>query len=482
MTRQIRRMATVMLLLFAALFVNLNVIQLVKADDLANNPANKRLIIKEYQIQRGPIVVGEKEIAHSVPTNDDLKYLRKYEQPELYAHVTGYYSYLLQRSGLEKSLNETLTGTPTEVLAQNLAELLGTRDEVGNTVRLTLDPKVQAAARQALGSRTGAVVAIDPTSGAVLAHYANPSFDPNPLSSHDANTILSTWDDLRQDPSQPLLDRVTRATYPPGSTFKLIDTAAALEQGIPPDTAFEDTGTYTPPQTTKAIHNFSPGPCTGGGTITLRDALRVSCNVTFARLGVQLGAETLIRTAERFGYNREIPYELPTVKSSIPKALDPPATAQSAIGQRDVRVTPLQAAMIVAAIANNGKLMRPHLVDEVLDPSGRVLRGANAGPWTDGRFDAQAVSPETARRLQELMVNVVDNGTGRAARIPGVRVGGKTGTAQVPNETPTAWFVGFAGPHVAVAVVVPDAGNDATGGHTAAPIAKAVMEAAVGNR
>ncbi len=480
MTRQIRRMATVMLLLFAALFVNLNVIQLVKADDLARNPANKRLIIKEYQIQRGPIVVGEKEIAKSVPTDDDLKYLRRYEQPELYAHVTGYYSYILQRAGLESALNETLTGTPTEVLAQNLAELLGTRDDVGNTVRLTLNPAVQAAARQALGDRTGAVVAIDPTSGAVLAHYANPSYDPNPLSSHDADTILKTWDALRQDPDRPLLDRVTRATYPPGSTFKLIVTAAALEQGIPPDTAFEDTGSYTPPQTSKSINNFSPGPCTGGGTITLRDALRVSCNTTFARLGVQLGADALIRTAERFGYNRDLPYELPVVKSTIPKALDPPATAQSAIGQRDVRETPLEAAEMVAAIANDGKLVRPHLVAEVLDPSGRVLRGGSGGPWTDGRFDAQAISPESARQLQELMVTVVEDGTGKAARIPGVRVGGKTGTAQVPGETPTAWFVEFADTRVAVAVVVPDAGDDATGGHTAAPIAKAVMEAALG--
>ncbi len=483
MSRQIRRVATLMLVLFAAMFINLNVIQLVRSDALATNPANRRLIIREYQIDRGPIVVGEEEVVHSVATDDDLKYLRVYEDPQLWSHLTGYYSFVLQRAGLEAAMNDALTGTSTEVLAQNLAELLGGRDDRGNTVQLTIDPAVQREARRALGDRIGAVVALDPTTGAILASYSNPGYDPNVLASHDANAILEAWGELQQEPTNPLQDRVTRATYPPGSTFKLITAAAALEQGrLEPGTALADLDEYRPPQTSNPITNFSPGTCTGTSTITLADALRVSCNTAFAKLGVDLGADALIQTAERFGYNRTPPYLLPTVKSVIPKELDPPATAQSAIGQRDVRVTPLQAAMVAAAIANEGQLMKPYLVAQVLDPTGRVAKGPDTGVWSDGRFDGQAVSPRTAQLLREMMIGVVEQGTGKAARIPDVRVAGKTGTAEVPGQTSTVWFVGFADDRVAVAVVLPDAGVDATGGGEAAPIARAVMEAALGLR
>lgn len=482
MTRQIRRVTIVMLVLFTALFVNLNVLQVVRGDELANHQANRRLLIKEYEIERGPIIVGDTEIAHSEPTSGELKYLRVYEEPALYAHLTGYYSFVVARAGLEQALNDQLRGTPTELLAQNLAELVVGRDEAGNTVQLTIDPRVQLAARSALGDRIGAVVALNPTTGAVLAHYSNPTFDPNVLSSHDGGSVLEAWRALSTDPAQPLLDRVTRETFAPGSTFKLVVAAAALERGLQPDTAFEDHAEYVPPQTEKAITNYSPGSCADGATISLAEALRVSCNTTFAELGVQLGADALIQTAERFGFNRDNPYVLPTVRSEIPKELDPPATAQSAIGQRDVRATPLEMAMLTAAIANDGQLMRPYVVDRILEPDGRTLRGPNSGPWQSGSFGAQAVTPRTSQLLQEMMVSVVDQGTGRRAAIPGVRVGGKTGTAELPNETPTVWFVGFADDDVAVAVVLPDAGEGATGGAVAAPIAKAVMETALGLR
>lgn len=483
MTRQLRRLSAFMLVLFAALFVNLNVIQLVRADDLANNPANRRLIIREYQIERGPIVAGETKVAYSEATDDQLKYLRRYEDPLTWAHVVGYYSFILQRDGLEQVMNEALTGTPTEVLAQNLAELIGQRDDKGNTVRMTIDPAVQAAARQALGDRIGAVVAVDPVTGAVLAHYSNPSYDPNPLASHDPQKIIDTWKQYQEADGRPLLNRVTRAVYPPGSTFKLITAAAALEEGASADTAYPDEGTYDVPQTDADIGNFSPGACTEGGTISLADALRVSCNTVFARLGVELGGDVLIRTAERFGYNRVPPYELPTVKSQMPKDLGDPQAAQSAIGQFSVRATPLQQALVAAAIVNDGVLMKPYVVAEVLDPSGRRVRGPDRGPWSEGRFDGRAVSPETAQVLREMMIEAVESGTGKAAAIADHVVGGKTGTAQdEANETSTVWFVGFADDQVAVAVVLPDAGADATGGGTAAPIAKAVMEAALGRR
>ncbi|MDX1660006.1 MAG: penicillin-binding protein 2 [Nitriliruptorales bacterium] len=483
MTGQIRRTAVFVLILFGALFVNLNVIQLVRADDLANHPSNRRLIIKEYESKRGPIVAGESAIAFSEATDDVLKYLRIYEDPKLWAHVTGYYSFVLGRSGVEAAMNEALTGTSTEVLAQNLAELVGQRDEVGDTVQLTIDPRIQGTARQALGDRVGAVVALDPRSGAVLAHYSNPSFDPNRLSSHDASAIVSAWRELQNADRDPLLNRVTRALYPPGSTFKLITAAAALEEGISPETAFPDQERFDVPQTDNDIGNYGGGVCAGGETISLEDALRVSCNTVFARLGVQLGGDALIATAERFGFNRVPPYELTPVKSQIPKELNEPQAAQSAIGQFDVRATPLQMALVVQAIVNDGQLLRPHVVGEVLDPSGRTVRGPDRGVWSEGRFDGQVVSAQTAQILRELMIEVVADGTGRAAQIADHTVGGKTGTAQDPaNDSATVWFVGFADDEVVVAVVLPDAGAGATGGGDAAPIARAVMEAALGLR
>jgi penicillin-binding protein A len=480
MNRQISRMGTVVLVLFAALFVNLNVISLLLADDLATDPANRRLIVREYAIERGPIVVGEDAVARSEETGGELRFLRTYPEGRTFAHLTGYYSVLLQRSGLEDALNEDLTGRPTEVVAQNLGELIGARDRPGNTVELTIDRRVQSAAREALGDRIGAVVALDPVTGAVLASYSNPTFDPNPLSSHDVSEIEAAWAGLRDDPNQPLLDRTRQETYPPGSTFKLIVAAAALERGLQPDTAFPDEGVFDVPQTTADIGNYGGGLCADGGTISLADALRVSCNTVFARLGVQLGPEAIVEQAEAFGFNRSPPYELGVAPSVIPDAdeLDPPSLAQSSIGQRDVRATAMELALVSASIANGGQLVRPHVVASVLDPTGRRLRGPDSGPWTEGGLDGAPVSARTAQQLRAMMVEVVRSGTGTAAQIDGVEVGGKTGTAQLDGP-PVTWFVGFADQRVAVAVVVPGSDEGDTGGRVAAPIARAVMSAAL---
>jgi peptidoglycan glycosyltransferase len=479
MTKQIRRVATIMLVLFGMMFVNLNLIQIVRGPELSDHPANRRLLVLEYENRRGAIVVGDTEIARSVETDGDLKFLRVYDEPGRYAHLTGFHSFVLSRSGLESAMNTELTGAPSEVLAENLAELLGDRAVIGNTVRLTIDPNVQAAAQRALGDRVGAVVAVDPSTGAILASYSNPTYDPNVLSAHNASEVLDAWDALRVQDNRPLLDRVTRDRFPPGSTFKVLVAAAALERGLSPETRFEDAAEYQLPQSNSVLGNYSPGPCADGGTISLADAIRVSCNTVFARLGVDLGAEALIDIATKFGYNRPIPYELPTVESVIPTDLDPPSTALSAIGQRDVRVTPLHAAMIIASIANGGTMLKPYVVADVLDPSGRSVSGPQDGPWQSDGFSEQPVSPRTAQLLQEMLVQVVERGTGRAAAIPGVRVAGKTGTAELPDQTPTVWFLGFADTRVAVAVVLPNAGDGATGGRDAAPIARAVMEAAL---
>ena len=482
MNRQIVRVGVVVFVLFGALFVNLNVITLLQADELANHPANRRVIIQEYAIERGPIVVGEQAVARSERTEvGQFRYLRTYPQPELYAHLTGYYSIVLQRSGLERALNEELTGRTTEVVAQNLGELLGGGDRPGNAVELTIDPVVQEAARDALAGREGAVVAIDPSTGGILASYANPTFDPNPLSSHDTREINEAWAPLREDPDRPLVDRATGELYPPGSAFKIVVAAAALEAGSDPARTFPNEASFDVPQTTLDISNPGGARCGDGDEATLQTAFRRSCNTVFARLGVELGDQALASQAQAFGFNRTPPLELPVVTSRIPGQQDIPAVAQSAIGQRDVRATVLQMAMLPATVVAGGQVLRPHLVETIRDPDGRILRGADIGRWEALPGDGRAISPRTAQQLRSLMVDAVAGpaATGSAAAIPGVEVGGKTGTAQTtPGAPPVAWFVGFAGDEVAVAIAVPDA--DGSGGAVAAPIARRVFEAALG--
>ncbi|HEX9766487.1 MAG TPA: penicillin-binding transpeptidase domain-containing protein, partial [Nitriliruptorales bacterium] len=279
-------------------------------------------------------------------------------------------------------------------------------------------------------------------------------------------------------------DRAGQEVYPPGSTFKLVVAAAALEQGLLPNTAFANRAVFDVPTTTADITNYSPGPCVEGETITMADALRVSCNTVFAELGVNLGPDVILEQAQRFGYNRTPPHDLSVVSSRFPSLSDNqvPELAQSSIGERDVRATALQQALVVAAIVNDGRLPRPHIVRDVLDPSGRVVTTARDGVWAEGSYRAEAVSEQTASLLRSMMLDVVASGTGRRAQIEGVEVGGKTGTASVPDRTPTVWFVGFAGDQVAVAVVLPDAGERATGGAVAAPIARSVMQAVLANQ
>jgi len=491
-SRQVRRVAWAMFALFGVLFANLNVVQVLKADELAADNRNARQLIREYDIRRGSIVVeasGESEsaeIARVVETDGRLRYLRRYADGPLYAHVTGYYSIVYGRAQLEAAANDFLVGSAPETFARNLADLLAGRQRRGDDVITTLDPAVQAAAREALGDRVGAVAALNPTTGDVLALWSNPTYDPNELSSHDPEAIRRTWERLDGDPEQPLLNRATQAWYPPGSTFKVVTAAAALESGMTPAEEFADPVRQPLPQTNAGIGNFGGGTCNGGDPIRLDRALHVSCNTTFAQLGLRLGAEALVAQAERFGLNTSVDFDLPLLDSRIPADLNPPQTAQSAIGQFEVRVTPLQMALIAGAIANEGTLMRPRVIRRVEDFAGRIMADYEPQPLVlPGRADAQVMTPENARTLRDMMVGVVASGTGRRARIPGVEVGGKTGTAQHGEGPPFAWFIGFApavSPQVAVAVVVEGGGglgDEATGGALAAPVARAVMQAAL---
>jgi len=483
MTRRVRRVSAVILALFAALFVNLNVVQVLRAEEYAENPRNAtRQLQREYGIRRGSILAADSatEIARVEETGGRLRFRRLYSDGPLYAHVTGFYSFVFGRSELERTENDVLTGS-ADVIG-SFGDLLSGQEQRGDTVVSTVRPEVQRAAREALGDRRGSVVAIDPATGDVLALWSSPSYDPNELAQQDGEAVRSAWDRLNADPARPLENRATRRFYAPGSTFKLVTTAAALEAGRRPEDTFPDPVRQDLPQTTATIGNFGGGLCNGGAPITLEKALQVSCNTTFAQLALELGPERLVAQAQAFGIDGDLGGHLPgLIPSRIPPAesLDPPATAQSAIGQRDVQVTPVQMASIAGAIGEGGVLNAPRLVREIEDFGGAALETRPTSMVN------QAVSPETAATLREMMVMVVERGTGRAARIPGVRVAGKTGTAEsgIEGMPPTVWFVGFApadDPVIAVAVVVEDGGevgNEATGGAIAAPIARAVLQA-----
>lgn len=502
MTRQVRLVAAGMFVLFAALFVNLNYLQVIQARTLAEDSRNSRGLVREYATRRGPMIAqgaaaepgaqaqhSEVQIARVEETEGRLRFLRRYDHGPTYAHVTGFHSHVYGRTELERSFNDYLVGSAPETFARNLGDLLTGRERQGDTVITTVRHPVQEAARRALGDRRGAVVALDPRTGEVLALHSSPTYDPNELSSHDTAAVQAAYERLDTDPGQPLRNRAVRETYPPGSTFKVITAAAALERGLSPQEVFPDPRTYDVPQTAADIGNFGGALCNGGNPLTLVRALEVSCNTTFADLGVRLGSDALIAQAEAFGFNKEIEFGLPRLeRSRIPKELDVPATAQSAIGQRDVRATPLQMAMVAGAIAFDGVLMSPRIVTQVEDVAGRVIRQFPPQPLRlTGRNDARAISPRTAAMLRDMMVGVVERGSGTAAQLPGVQVGGKTGTAQMgPDRPPTVWFIGFAPadrPQVAVAVVIEDgggAGDEATGGRVAAPVAREVMQAALG--
>ena len=487
MDRQIRRLGYAFIALFVLLFGAINYIQVYAASDLANNPANLRLLLQEYNVHRGQILARDERtiLATSKATKAKLKYLRVYPRASLYAGVTGYYSVVFGRYGLEQSQNEWLAGRASELLPQNLVEEILGRDKRGATVITTIDPKLQRVAARQLGRLPGGVVALDPATGEILAMVANPSYDPNDLASHDLKQVRAARSRLLKDPDKPLLSRAAQELFPPGSTFKLVTAAAALENGMKPDTKFPNPPALKLPTTTHELHNFGGEHCLGGAAqLTLAQALEVSCNVVFGEIGLKLGAEKLVDQARRFGFDQKVPLEIPFATGRIPPVRDflnaLPAVAFSAIGQQSVGANPLQMALVGAAIANGGVEMEPRLVKEIRDPSGRVIKSFGPKQW------GRPISGATAQQLTQMMIKVVESGTGTAAQIPGVTVAGKTGTAETTSGNPHAWFVCFApalNPRIVVAVMVLNGGSlgsEATGGHVAAPIARAVVRAALG--
>ncbi len=479
MNTPLRRLSTVIIVMFVALMAASTWVQFVKAPQLNNDARNVRTLYREYGNPRGPIVVGGEAVAYSVPADTSFNFLRTYTNGPLYAPVTGFYSVVYTRSGLEQAMNTELNGTADSLFLSRLQDLITGRQPQGASVELTIDPVVQQAAWDALAGQVGAVVAIDPATGAILAMVSSPSFDPNLLAGHSTPEVTAAWAALNEDPARPMVNRaIAGDTYPPGSVFKLVTAAAALESGLSPDTVVEAPLELDLPQSSNTIGNFGGSACSPTDTISLADALRISCNTAFGRLGLDLGDDALRDQARAFGFDTALTIPLRVTESRYPAEPDLPQTALTAIGQHDVRVTPLQVAMVSAAIANDGVLMRPYLVDNVRNQD--LTSVSATTPAELGR----AVSPTTARQLRDMMVAVVDSGTGRAARIDGVSVAGKTGTAQTTADAaPHAWFTAFApanDPRVAVAVVVEHGGalgDEATGGAVAAPIARAVIQA-----
>ena len=476
MNAPMRKVVIAALVMFGALLVNANVVQVGEASSLKNNPHNVRVLYAEYSHQRGPIVAGKNAVATSVATKDALKFLRTYGRGPVYAPITGWYSLTYGFSGIEQAENSILSGNSDKLFVKRISDYFTGRQPQGGAVVLTVNPKVQQVAYNALAGKRGAVVALDPRTGAILALVSTPSYDPSRLSTHSPATNTQWWNTYMHDPAQPMLDRAISQTYPPGSTFKVITTAAALASGkYNPNTVIPAPNKLTFPNG-KPLSNFAGETCSPSQRETLRDALRQSCNTAYAKLGIAVGSEAIQRQAQAFGVGQSLQIPMTVAKSNVPLEHDAPFVAQEAIGQHDDAVTPLQMAMVAAGIANHGVVMKPFLVEQERAPDSSVL--SQAHPQELGR----AVSDSVAAQLTSMMQTVVSSGTGGAAQIPGISVAGKTGTAQHNGPAPYTWFISFApaaDPQVAVAVVVENTDPHGTGGTVAAPIAKQVMEAAI---
>lgn len=481
MNRQIRTLGIAMVVLFGALFAQLNYVQVLRADDLANHPGNNRVAVRDFSSPRGEIRTADGVvIARSVPVETPFERLRQYPEGPLFAHLTGFFSFTFGTDGVERTYASELSGRSGDVRIRQLGNVLADEAQ-GANVTLTVSKALQQAAAGALGSRRGAVVALDPRTGAILALQSFPTYDPNPLSAHDQKAVRAEWERLTTAPDKPMLPRTFRERYAPGSTFKVVTAAAAIERA--PELVGRDypaLKTLDLPQTDQDLPNFGGGTCGG----TLPNLLRVSCNTGFAQMGLDMGAEKLAAEATDFGFGAVPPIDLPgAARSVFPDAAsfrrDLPALAKSAIGQQDVNATPLQMALVAAAVANGGVAMKPYVLSEIRDPRGRLVRSGAPAPWQ------QAMSPPNAALLRDMMVGVVASGSGTRAAVPGVTVAGKTGTAQTTGDNAHAWMIAFApaeAPTVAVAVVVEsqDGVTEATGGRVAAPIAAAVIAAALG--
>ncbi len=481
MTKELRRLSIVMLVMFLGLLGAVSWIQVVAANELQANPHNKRALFDSYDVQRGSIFAGSEVIAASEPSDDVYSWLRVYPDAKMWAPVTGYFNpELNSRTGLESAMNGPLAGTGSSQFLARIERIVSGQPPRGSDVITTIDPSLQKVAYDAIKKYQGAVIAMEPDTGRILAMATSPSFDTNLLAAHNSKSVNEEFDRFNADPTKPLYNRAIGGDLdPPGSTFKLVMVSAALASGkFTPESTFDNPASWTLPGTSTKIHNFDRGTCGPGKKVTLADALRLSCNIPMAQLAVALGTDAIRAEAEKYGFNTSFEIPLSSTASVYPQGFDPAQTALSGFGQSDVRATPLQMAMVAAGIANDGVVMNPRLVDSVVAPDLTVQE----------RFDntefGRALTPEQADTLTQLMIANVSDGAASGARIDGVDIAGKTGTAEHnPGDPYTLWFTGFApaeNPEVVVAVMVQDGGGlgqNGTSNGIAAPIAKKVIEA-----
>ncbi|MEU9758293.1 penicillin-binding transpeptidase domain-containing protein [Streptomyces sp. NPDC047987] len=481
MNKAIRRTSVFCLLMVLALLVRATWLQAYQAQALADNEHNRRKTIAQYAQPLGDIIVAGKPVTGSKRTVDsDLAYKRTYTEGALYSAVTGYSSQAFGTTQLEGIYSHVLDGTDDRL--KNPMDALTNKQASPGDVLTTIDPDVQKAAYEALGDDKGAAVAIDPATGQILGMVSTPSYDPSTIS---GTTDGDAWQALLNDKDKPLVNRALRQPLAPGSTFKLVVAAAALEDGLydSVDVRTDSPNPYRLPGTTRDLENENPSaPCENA---TLRTALQYSCNNVFGKIAVDLGQDKVKAMAEKFGFNDEkLDVPVRAYESVYPSGMDEAQTALSGIGQFEVTATPLQIAMVSATLANGGELAAPHMVAKVTDAEGDTLQD-----FADGDTK-RVVSKSTAEQLRSAMVTVVEEGTGTNARIAGAEVGGKTGTAQngVGNsKSPYAWFTSYAkdrssDKEVAVAVIVEDSGaarSEVSGNGLAAPIAQKMMKAAL---
>ena len=479
MIRSLRITGGAVVVLFIALFISTSVVQVLAAPSLTNDDRNVRTLFESFSAERGKIFAGNELVAQSTPVNTQYRYLRSYPYPELYAPVVGYYTLTQGNAGIESELNPLLTGQSNQQFLDQLNSLVTGTNPTGATVVLSLDHELQTTAAEALGDRPGAVVAIEPSTGRILAMVSHPSFDPNLLASHSTSEVIDYYRNVADDPSDPLANRaIAGDQYFPGSVFKVLVTAAAFEsQSFVAGSRFDNPPELQLPLSDDIITNFGGRLCGPDESVSIETALIESCNIPFAELGVALGEGTIGSMADDFGFEATLEIPMRVTPSRFPRGMDQAQLMLSSFGQFDVRVTPLQVAMMSAAIANEGELMTPRLVDTVLADDLRVLQE------TESSVYSTPLSPRTARELERILIEAVDSGTGSGASIPGLDVAGKTGTAETGiGDGRSFWFTGFLPADqgdIAVAVVVEGQASDGTGNSVAAPIARAVMSEAV---
>lgn len=474
MNRSIRFVAIFSLLLTLVLLVNLTVIQAFREDEYADNPLNARGFLEMKSIPRGQISAGGQVLAASSPDEEGF-YQRSYgtDNPTAYGSVVGYLSDIYGAAGLEAGYNSILNGTDDSLFAANWLDRLTGQTPEGANIELTIDPATQQVAHNQLATNgyQGAVVALRPSTGEVLAMASTPNYDPNAIVGPNAG---QAWEALNSDPGNPLLNHTTQETLPPGSIFKIITTAAGLQNGYSADSQVTGAAEITLPDTVTTLTNYGGQTCAGGDQVSLLTAFQYSCNTAFAEMAVDIGADAMRQAADAFGVGETYDLGLPMAPGTLGEIPDAASLAQTSIGQRDVTMSALQAAVMAATVANDGRRMEPHLVERITGSDLEELRTREPNEIT------QAVSPEIAAQLTDLMLASERSTTGGRGDIAS-----KTGTAEHGGEgtPPHTWYVAFApDSDVAVGVVVKNGGGygvGATGGQVASPVGRAVLDAAV---